>query len=95
MGAVLERRRRPHAPGVWVVYFSLAALPLFGIGQVFLPAGSLAARQYAFCLLCTYTASGLGLLLATVSWACAAICGSGGRKCRWRWSISGWSSAAC
>ncbi len=27
------RRRRAHTPGVWVVYFSLAALPLFGIGQ--------------------------------------------------------------
>ena len=61
----VERRRRPHAPGVWIVYFSLAALPLFGIGQMFLSAGSLAARQYAFCLLCVYTASGLGLLLAT------------------------------
>ena len=61
----VERRRRPHAPGVWIVYFSLAALPLFGIGQMLLPAGSLSARQYAFCLLCTYTASGLGLLLTT------------------------------
>jgi len=61
----VERRRRPHAPGVWIVYFSLAALPLFGIGQMFLPAGSLVARQYAFSLLCVYTASGLGLLLAT------------------------------
>ncbi len=61
----VQRRRRPHAPGVWIVYFSLAALPLFGIGQMFLPAGSLSARQYAFGLLCIYTASGLGLLLAT------------------------------
>src|SRR5260370_13906357 len=25
--------RRPHVPGVWVVYFSLAALPLYGLGQ--------------------------------------------------------------
>ena len=78
----VERRRRPHAPGVWIVYFSLAALPLFGVGQMFLAAEGLAARQYAFCLLCVYTASGLGLLLATSFWACAAICGSGGRKCR-------------
>jgi hypothetical protein len=61
----IERRRRPHAPGVWIVYYSLAALPLFGIGQMFLPVGSLIARQYAFCLLCIYTASGLGLLLTT------------------------------
>jgi hypothetical protein len=61
----LERRRRPHAPGVWVVYFSLAALPLFGIGQFFIPAGDQENRQYAFQLLCIYTASGLALLLAT------------------------------
>src|SRR6267142_1693033 len=34
---LLEPDRRPHAPGVWVVYFSLAALPLFGIGGWFVP----------------------------------------------------------
>ncbi len=61
----IDRRRRPHAPGIWVIYFSLAALPLFGIGQLFIPAGELSARQNAFNLLCIYTASGLGLLLAT------------------------------
>jgi hypothetical protein len=61
----IARRRRPHTPGVWIVYFSLAALPLFGIGQLFIPADDLSARQYAFQLLCVYTASGLGLLLAT------------------------------
>jgi hypothetical protein len=61
----IDRRRRPHAPGVWVIYFSLAALPLFGIGQLFIPAGDLSARQNAFNLLCIYTAGGLGLLLAT------------------------------
>ena len=61
----LERRRRPHAPGVWVIYFSLAALPLFGIGQIFIPADNLPSRQYAFKLLFVYTACGLGLLLST------------------------------
>jgi hypothetical protein len=60
-----ERQRRPHAPGVWIVYFSLAALPLFGIGQLFIPPGNLAARQSAFRWLLIYVASGLGLLLAT------------------------------
>lgn len=59
----LARRQRPHPPGVWVVYFSLAALPLFGIGQRFLAASDLDARRYAFKLLCVYTASGLGLLM--------------------------------
>jgi hypothetical protein len=61
----IDRRRRPHAPGVWVIYFSLAALPLFGVGQLFIPVADLSARQSAFDLLCVYTASGLGLLLAT------------------------------
>ena len=61
----VERQRRPHAPGVWVVYFSLAALPLFGIGQWFIPATNFGARRYAFWLLCVYVASGMGLLLTT------------------------------
>jgi hypothetical protein len=61
----VERRHRPHAPGVWVVYFSLAALPLFGLGQLFIPTSDVANRQTAFRLLFIYTASGLGLLLST------------------------------
>jgi hypothetical protein len=64
-GRYVERRRRPHAPGVWVVYFSLAALPLFGLGQLFIKSDDLSARQYAFVLLCVYTGSGLALLLTT------------------------------
>src|SRR5262249_48706324 len=32
-----ERKKQPRAPGVWVVYFSLAALPLFGLGQSQIP----------------------------------------------------------
>lgn len=60
-----EQQRRPHAPGVWVVYFSLAALPLFGVGQMFIPADREASRQHAFALLIVYVASGLGLLLTT------------------------------
>jgi len=62
---LFERSRRPHAPGVWIVYFSLAALPIFGIGQWFVPAGDLEKRRYVFWLLCVYVASGLGLLLTT------------------------------
>lgn len=58
-------RRPPHAPGLWVVYFSLAALPLFGIGQLFIPAANVESRAYGFQLLAIYVASGLGLLLTT------------------------------
>lgn len=60
---LLEADRRPHAPGVWVVYFSLAALPLFGIGGWFVTEP--VARARVFGLLVIYVASGLGLLLAT------------------------------
>jgi hypothetical protein len=60
-----DRRSKPHAPGVWIVYFSLAALPLFGLGQLAIPAAQAEQRRYAFCLLAVYVASGLGLLLTT------------------------------
>ncbi len=32
-------KRQPHAPGVWALRFSLAALPLFALGQVFISDG--------------------------------------------------------
>jgi hypothetical protein len=60
-----KQRGRPHAPGVWVVYFSLAALPLFGLGQLLIPASQGERRSFAFGLLVLYVASGLGLLLTT------------------------------
>lgn len=62
---LLAPDRRPHAPGVWVVYFSLAALPLFGIGGWFVPVSEPEARTRVFQYLVVYVASGLGLLLAT------------------------------
>jgi hypothetical protein len=63
--AAASAQPRPHSGGVWVVYFSLAALPVFGIGQRFLPPQDLDRRRYAFLLLCVYVASALGLLLTT------------------------------
>ena len=50
---------------MWIVYFSLAALPLFGLGQLAIPVAQESRRLYAFCLLAIYVASGLGLLLTT------------------------------
>ncbi len=58
-------KKGPHAPGVWVLYFSLAALPLFGIGQHWIPAGDVARRRYAFGLLTLYVAAALCLLVTT------------------------------
>lgn len=55
----------PHTPGLWVLYFSLAALPLFGIGQHWIPASDVGRRQYAFGLLAVYVAAGLSLLVTT------------------------------
>jgi len=60
-----DHRRRPHAPGVWVVYFSIAALPIFGFGQWFIRADDLGNRRYVFQLLVVYVAAALGLLLMT------------------------------
>lgn len=61
----LENDRSPHPPGVWVVIFSLVALPIFGIGGRFIPEGDLETRRRCFLLLVVYCASGLALLLAT------------------------------
>jgi hypothetical protein len=55
----------PHSPGRWVVYFSLAALPLFGVGQMLLPADAVAARRAGFIFLALYLAAALGLLITT------------------------------
>ncbi len=52
-------------PGVWVIYFSLAALPLFGLGQSLIPPDETARRRYTFWLMAICTGSGLGLLLTT------------------------------
>src|SRR5205823_863012 len=60
-----DRRKKKRTPGVWVVYFSLAALPLFGLGQSLIPPEEDGRRRYTFWLLTVYVASGLGLLLTT------------------------------
>lgn len=60
-----KRPQKPRTPGVWVVYFSLAALPIFGIGQSLIPLTDTARRQTAFWLMAGYVASGLGLLLSS------------------------------
>jgi len=58
-------KRGPHPPGLWVLYFSLAALPLFGLGQRLIPAADVDRRRYVFALLAVYVASGLALLVTT------------------------------
>lgn len=60
-----EERARKRPLGVWVVYFSLAALPLFGLGQALLPIEDAERRQFSFWLMTVYVGCGLGLLLTT------------------------------
>jgi hypothetical protein len=60
-----ERRAKKRTLGVWVVYFSLAALPIFGLGQSLIPLTSPERRQFTFWLMTIYVGCGLGLLLTT------------------------------
>ena len=60
-----ERAGQPHAPGLWAVYFSLIALPLFGVGQLLIPRSETGDQRSGFGLLWVYTAAALGLLLTT------------------------------
>ncbi len=57
------KSKRRHNPGVWVLYFSLLAFPLFGLGQLIIP--DEAQRSRAFYLLVGYLACGLSLLVFT------------------------------
>jgi hypothetical protein len=56
-------QRRRH--GLWVVAFSLAALPVFGLGESLIPAGDAERLTSANRLMSVYVACGLGLLLTT------------------------------
>ena len=58
-----ERTGRPHAPGLWIIYFSLAALPLFGLGQALLTRPQRSSP--GLLLLTVYLAAATGLLLLT------------------------------
>src|SRR5262249_20280315 len=60
-----DAQRKKHTPGTWVIYFSLAALPIFGLFQALIPAEEGGRRRYTFLLMAVYVASGLGLLLTT------------------------------
>ena len=65
LGGDSDEARRPHAPGVWLIYFTLASLPLYGLGQWFVPAVEEERRGWLFLYFLAYISSGMGLLLAT------------------------------
>jgi hypothetical protein len=60
-----SRKNQPHTPGVWVIYFALAALPLFAIGQSLIPADDDSRRTSTFLQMAVYVGSALGLLVTT------------------------------
>jgi hypothetical protein len=60
-----ERKNRPHTPGVWVIYFALAALPLFALGQSLIDPADDDRRRATFLQMAAYIASALGLLVTT------------------------------
>ncbi|MBX9623689.1 MAG: DUF4129 domain-containing protein [Gemmataceae bacterium] len=59
------QRKKPHTPGVWVVYFALAALPLFAVGQSLIDPADEARRRATFLQAVVFIASFLGLLATT------------------------------
>jgi hypothetical protein len=60
-----EERNKKRTLGVWVVYLSLAALPLFGLGQALIPAEDEERRRASFWIIIVYVGCGLSLLLTT------------------------------
>ncbi|HEY1192288.1 MAG TPA: DUF4129 domain-containing protein [Gemmata sp.] len=58
-------RKRGHTPGVWVLYFALAALPLFALGQSLIDPADEARRRATFLQMAVYIGSALGLLVTT------------------------------
>lgn len=53
---------RSAPPGIWIIYCSLVALPIFGFGQWFMDRDS---RAYGFTLMFRYVAAAMLLLLTT------------------------------
>ncbi len=65
MSSTLKSGRKKHNPGVWILYFSLLALPLFGLLQLAIPAREASSRNAAFWFLVGYLFCGMMLLLTT------------------------------
>ena len=59
------QKTKPHTPGTWVLYFSLAAIPLFALGQSLIDVNDGDRRWSSFVEMAVYVGSGLGLLTTT------------------------------
>jgi len=60
-----KERKAGHTPGVWVLYFALAALPLFALGQSLISPEDAERRQASFLQMTVYIGSALMLLVTT------------------------------
>lgn len=54
-----------HSPGLWVLYFSIGAIPLFGLGELLLDRGDASGKRFCFVMLLGYMLAALALLLLT------------------------------
>ncbi len=60
-----KKKQEVHAPGLWVLYFSIAAIPIFGLGELLLNPLDVQERYLSFGFLVAYLTSALVLLLLT------------------------------
>lgn len=60
-----SRGERKNTPGIWVFYFSMAAIPIFGLGQWFVAPSSNGSYLWVVFLFAVYLAAGLGLMMTT------------------------------
>jgi hypothetical protein len=60
-----KKKGKPHSPGKWIVWFSLLALPAFGIGHALLDEAQADEKSYGFQLLMLYVIAALCLLMTT------------------------------
>ncbi len=60
-----DEARRPHAPGVWLIYFTVGSLPVYALGQWLAPGVAEDRLGWTFIYFLAYIGSGMGLLLAT------------------------------
>ena len=59
------KKKRRRILGVWVVYFALGTLPIFGLGQALVDPEDAVRRRVVFWLMSLYAGSALGLLMTT------------------------------
>lgn len=60
-----SKGERKNTPGIWVFYFSMAALPVFGIGQWFVKPNAQGGYGWVVFLFGVYLAAGLALMMTT------------------------------